>query len=59
MDEVLHRWVLEHRPRRAVGWAVAITVTGSGVPAYVQATLAGAMTVRRQRWCGAGPGGRS
>ncbi|MFB7181068.1 phosphatase PAP2 family protein [Streptomyces sp. NPDC056257] len=51
-DEVLHRWVLEHRPRWAVGSAVAVTVTGSGVPAYVLAALAGAMTVRTRRWRG-------
>ncbi|MFE9480278.1 phosphatase PAP2 family protein [Streptomyces spororaveus] len=51
-DEALHRWVLEHRPRWAVGLAVAITVTGSGVPAYLLAMLAGAMTVRTRRWRG-------
>ncbi|WP_405786349.1 phosphatase PAP2 family protein [Streptomyces sp. NBC_01367] len=53
VDEVLHRWVLEHRPRWAVGLAVAVTVTGSGVPAYLLAMLAGAMTVRHRRWRGA------
>ncbi|MFJ6479181.1 MULTISPECIES: phosphatase PAP2 family protein [unclassified Streptomyces] len=53
VDEALHRWVLEHRPRRAVEWAVAVTVTGSGVPAYLLAMLAGAMTVRAHRWRGA------
>ncbi|MFG2715378.1 phosphatase PAP2 family protein [Streptomyces goshikiensis] len=53
VDEALHRWVLEHRPRWAVGLAVAVTVTGSGVPAYLLAMLAGAMTVRTDRWRGA------
>ncbi|MFD6185043.1 phosphatase PAP2 family protein [Streptomyces goshikiensis] len=53
VDEVLHRWVLDHRPRWAIGLAVAVTVTGSGVPAYLLATLAGAMTVRTRRWRGA------
>ncbi|MFB7259046.1 phosphatase PAP2 family protein [Streptomyces nojiriensis] len=53
VDEALHRWVLEHRPRWAVASAVAVTVTGSGVPAYLLAMLAGAMPVRTHRLRGA------
>ncbi|MGZ9934091.1 phosphatase PAP2 family protein [Streptomyces sp. NC-S4] len=56
MDEALHRRVLEHRPRWAVGPAVAVTVTGSGVPAYLLAMLAGVLCFRNRRWRGAAAG---
>ncbi|MFD5412504.1 phosphatase PAP2 family protein [Streptomyces nojiriensis] len=53
VDEALHRWTVEHRPHWAVAVALTVTVTGSGVPAYLLAMLAGAMAVRTRRWRGA------
>ncbi|MFJ7586896.1 phosphatase PAP2 family protein [Streptomyces sp. NPDC097617] len=53
VDDGVHGWVLEHRPRWAVAAAVAVTVTGSGVPAYLLAAFAGALAFRTDRWRGA------
>ncbi|MEU9161463.1 phosphatase PAP2 family protein [Streptomyces sp. NPDC048424] len=55
VDDAVHGWVLEHRPRWAV--AAAVTVTGSGVPAYLLAAFAGALAFRTDRgWHGAPAG---
>ncbi|WP_051773727.1 phosphatase PAP2 family protein [Streptomyces sp. NRRL S-237] len=53
VDDAVHGWVLEHRPRWAVAAAVAVTVTGSGVPAYLLAAFAGTLAFRTDRRCGA------
>ncbi|MFF0540591.1 phosphatase PAP2 family protein [Streptomyces coelicoflavus] len=53
VDRALHGWVVEHRTSWAVGMAVAVTVTGSGVPAYLLAAFAGTMAWPAVRWCGA------
>ncbi|MEO6088342.1 MAG: phosphatase PAP2 family protein [Umezawaea sp.] len=53
VDEVVHGWVLTHRPSWSAHLAAAITVTGSGVPAYALAALAGALAVDARRWLGA------
>ncbi|WP_415941921.1 phosphatase PAP2 family protein [Streptomyces sp. 067-1] len=53
VDLALHSWVLDHRPPWAVRLAVGVTVTGSGVPAYALAALAGASAFGPGRWRGA------
>ncbi|MFC8824208.1 phosphatase PAP2 family protein [Streptomyces sp. NPDC057137] len=53
LDADLHRWVLGHRPEWARQVAVAVTTTGSGVPAYALAALAGALARRTSAWRGA------
>ncbi|MGW6986791.1 phosphatase PAP2 family protein [Streptomyces sp. NPDC054946] len=50
VDDAVHGWALEHRPRWAVAAAVAVTVTGSGVPAYLLAAFAGTPAFRTDRW---------
>jgi undecaprenyl-diphosphatase len=52
-DRAVHGWVMAHRPVWAVRAAVAVTVTGSGIPAYLLAALAGALAVRAAWWRGA------
>ncbi|MET9465715.1 phosphatase PAP2 family protein [Streptomyces sp. NPDC006544] len=53
VDGPVHGWVMVHRPPWAARAAVAVTVTGSGVPAYLLAALAGALAVRARWWRGA------
>ncbi|MET7740317.1 phosphatase PAP2 family protein [Streptomyces sp. NPDC005385] len=53
VDSHVHGWVLVHRPSWVRDGAVGVTVTGSGVPAYVLAALAGALAARTVRWYGA------
>ncbi|MFF0067018.1 phosphatase PAP2 family protein [Streptomyces sp. NPDC005279] len=53
VDARVHDWVMGHRPAWASDVAVGITLTGSGVPAYVLAALAGALAARCVRWLGA------
>jgi undecaprenyl-diphosphatase len=53
MDRTLHGWAVGHRPRWAARVAIAVTVTGSGVPAYLLAAFAGAMVWPAVRWPGA------
>jgi len=48
-DLALHRWVLRHRWPALTAAAVALTTTGTGVPAYVVAGLAGAAGRARAR----------
>ncbi|MEU1151936.1 phosphatase PAP2 family protein [Streptomyces sp. NPDC005918] len=52
-DQAVHGWVMAHRPAWAARAAVAVTVTGSGIPAYLLAALAGALAVRAAWWRGA------
>ena len=52
-DADLHEWVLAHRPPWVRDLAVGVTVTGSGLPAYVLAALAGGLAARSSRWPGA------
>ncbi|MFC9464881.1 phosphatase PAP2 family protein [Streptomyces coelicoflavus] len=53
LDRALHGWVLERRRPWMVHLAVGVTVTGSGVPAYALAALAGASAFGSGRWRGA------
>ncbi|MFE9503330.1 phosphatase PAP2 family protein [Streptomyces anthocyanicus] len=53
VDRALHGWVLERRRPWMVHLAVGVTVTGSGVPAYALAALAGASAFGPGRWRGA------
>lgn len=53
LDTAVHRWALGHRPPWARRAAAAVTVTGSGVPAYALAALAGSLTRRAAYWRGA------
>ena len=53
LDTAIHRWALGHRPAWARQAAVAVTATGSGVPAYVLAALAGSLAQRAPYWRGA------
>nr|AHE39781.1 Phosphoesterase PA-phosphatase related protein [Streptomyces sp. F8] len=53
LDTDVHEWVVGHRPAWARDLAVVVTVTGSGVPAYALAALAGALTAWTGRWAGA------
>jgi len=48
-DLAVHRWLLASREPVLTGAAIAVTTTGSGVPAYVLAATAGAVAVRRDR----------
>lgn len=41
-DLPLHRWALQHRQHAVTAAAVALTRTGTGVPAYLVAAVAGA-----------------
>lgn len=53
-DVTVHRWVVGHRNRFWTDCAIVITTTGTGLPAYVLAAVAGAMCVTcRPRWSGA------
>ncbi len=52
-DAGVHGWVLAHRPPWVTDVAVGITVTGSGVPAYAMAALAGTLATRAGRPLGA------
>ncbi|MFH9818237.1 phosphatase PAP2 family protein [Streptomyces sp. NPDC017230] len=53
VDDAVHAWVLGHRPPWAVAAAVAVSVTGSGVPAYLLVAFAGALAVEAAWWRGA------
>lgn len=55
LDLPLHRWALRNRQAVGVSAAVALTTTGTGVPAYLLAALAGAAgrSGRAARWRGA------
>ncbi|RCH65669.1 PAP2 family protein [Streptomyces sp. SDr-06] len=55
-DRALHRWPVDHRPPVAVATARAVTATGTGVPPYVLALVAGLIAGRtaRERWYAAG-----
>ncbi|MGW2836382.1 phosphatase PAP2 family protein [Streptomyces sp. NPDC001493] len=55
-DTAVHDWALEHRPVWVRRTAHAVTVTGSGVPAYALAALAGALAHRTSVWRGAAAG---
>ena len=48
-DLALHRWAIEHRQTGITRAAVALTDTGTGLPAYLIAALAGAVG-RRGPW---------
>ncbi len=48
-DLAVHRWLLASREPVVTRAAIAVTTTGSGVPAYVLAATAGAVAVRRSR----------
>ncbi|SNQ46581.1 Phosphoesterase PA-phosphatase-like protein [Frankia canadensis] len=43
----VHRWALRHRARGLTDAAIAVTTTGSGVPAYALAALAGVLAAGR------------
>ncbi len=53
VDRVLHEWVLAHRTAPLVTAALAVTSTGSGLPAYLLAALAGVIAYGRRWWVGA------
>ncbi|MFE0680584.1 phosphatase PAP2 family protein [Streptomyces sp. NPDC058961] len=53
VDAWMHGWALGHRPPWVRNLAVAVTVTGSGVPAYALAALGGALATCANRWLGA------
>jgi undecaprenyl-diphosphatase len=53
VDEAVHGWVLAHRNPGVVRVAIAITATGSGLPAYLLAAGAGAIAYRGRWWVGA------
>ncbi len=54
-DLPLHRWALRHRYDTVTSAAVALTTTGTGIPAYLVAAVAGAAGrgKRTARWRGA------
>lgn len=53
VDAGIHGWVLAHRPAAAVDVAVAVTVSGTGVVAYLLAGVGGVLVWRRGWWRGA------
>ena len=53
VDRVVHEWVLAHRTAPVVTAALAVTSTGSGLPAYLLAALAGVIAYGRRWWVGA------
>ncbi|HWO68344.1 MAG TPA: phosphatase PAP2 family protein [Umezawaea sp.] len=53
VDRALHAWALAHRPPWTVTLSIAVTTTGSGLPAYAPAAVAGALSVDSRRWFGA------
>jgi undecaprenyl-diphosphatase len=42
----VHHWMVRHRARPLTDAAIAVTTTGSGLPAHALAALAGALAVR-------------
>jgi len=51
VDRAVHRWTLEHRDPALTRLAIGVTTTGSGLPAYLLAALAGlATTPAAGRW---------
>jgi len=52
LDSAALTWVLAHRVPWATTVAVAVTTTGSGLPAYVLAALAGVIARPRRLWIG-------
>jgi len=49
LDSTLHAWTLQHRTPVMTGAALVVTATGSGVPVYVLAAVAGWFTARPGR----------
>jgi undecaprenyl-diphosphatase len=52
VDSAALTWALEHRVSWATTIAVAVTTTGSGLPAYALAGLSGVLAFPRRRWTG-------
>lgn len=50
VDAALHSWMVVHRADGLTAPAVAITTTGSGLPAYSLAAVAGVTAVGWRRW---------
>jgi membrane-associated phospholipid phosphatase len=52
LDSAALSWALDHRVTWATTIAVAVTTTGSGLPAYAFAALSGAIACPRRLWIG-------
>jgi len=53
VDQVAHEWALAHRTAPAVAFALALSWTGTGLPAYALAAVAGGLAYGRRWWIGA------
>ena len=52
LDSAALTWALDHRVPWATTIAVAVTTTGSGLPAYILAALSGLIACPQRRWIG-------
>lgn len=50
VDTALHTWMLAHRTRALTAVAVGLTTTGTGLPAYALAAVAGVLATDRRHW---------